>query len=198
MSKSNFSAGMLHAIKHFFEQVQGNLALSEQKIEEITEMMVVMYRKFSTEHGLALSSPMPFSLDKYRQEIQMVEDIYHKQFGTAMVMTTPRAVLMQKFFDSIASRVKRSFLQANRDVEAWLKVVMSPLEAQIGEHKSQLKKRRPSIERIHGATDSLEEKLQLLEQMHTELEEQKKTLHLLESELKGAIATNLATLKAAA
>lgn len=198
MEKSKFSSGLRAAVKEFFAQVTNNLVLSGQKTEEITEMMTVMYRKFSTEHGLALSSPMPFSLDKYRKEIEMIEGVYHKQFGTAAIMTTPQVVLMTKFFDSIASRVKQSFLQANRDVEAWLKVVMAPLEAQIWEHRSQLKKRRQSIERIHMATDSLEEKVQTLEKMQSEIEEQKKTLLMLEADLKNAITAELSALKAAA
>jgi len=198
MENSKFSVGLRQAVRNFFSQVQNNLALSSRKTEEIMSMMTVMYRKFSTEHGLALSSPMPFSLDKYRKEIELIEDVYHKQFGTAAILTTPQLALMTKFFDSIASRVKQSFLQANRDVEAWLKVVMAPLEAQIWEHKSQLKRRRQSIERIHVATDSLEDKLQALEQMQAELEQQKDMLHNLEAELKGAVSADLALFKAAA
>lgn len=198
MAKSKFSAGLRVAVKDFFAQAQKNLALSGQKTDEITEMMSVMYRKFSTEHGLALSTPMPFSLEKYRKEIEMIEGVYHKQFGATAIMTTPQVVLMTKFFDSIASRVKQSFLQANRDVEAWLKVVMAPLEAQIWEHRTQLKKRKQSIERIHMATDSLEEKVQSLEKMQAELDEQKKTLQLLEAELKNAIAAELTVFKEAA
>jgi hypothetical protein len=198
MEKSHFSAGLRSAVKEFFAQIRKNLQASGQKTEEITAMMTVMYRKFSTEHGLALSSPMPFSLDKYLKEIEMIEDVYHKQFGAAALLTMPQVALMTKFFDSIASRVKQSFLLANRDVEAWLKVVMAPLEAQIWEHKSQLKKRRQSIERIHMATESLEEKLEALESMQAEIDEQKKTLALLESELKNAIAAELPALKAAA
>jgi hypothetical protein len=198
MEKSRFSSGLRQAVKNFFAQIRNNLMLSGRKTEEISAMMTVMYRKFSTEHGLALSTPMPFSLDKYRKEIEMIEGVYHKQFGTAAIMTTPQVVLMTKFFDSIASRVKQSFLQANRDVEAWLKVVMAPLEAQIWEHKAQLKKRRQSIERIHVATDSLEEKVEALEKMQADLGEQKKMLLQLESELKNAIAADLAMLRAAA
>jgi hypothetical protein len=198
MNSSKFSAGLRQAVKTFFAQAKNNLAVSGRKTDEITEMMTVMYRKFSTEHGLALSSPMPFSLEKYGKEIEMIESVYHKQFGTAAIMTTPQVVLMTKFFDSIASRVKQSFLQANRDVEAWLKVVMAPLEAQIWEHKSQLKKRKQSIERIHLATDSLEEKVESLEKMQADLEEQGKTLRMLEAELKAAIAAELSRLKAAA
>lgn len=198
MEKSRFSAGLRQAVKEFFGQIQDNLALSGRKTEEISAMMSVMYRKFSTEHGLALSTPMPFSLEKYRKEIEMIESVYHKQFGTAAIMTMSQVQLMKKFFDSIASRVKHSFLQANRDVEAWLKVVMAPLEAQIWEHKSQLKKRRQSIERIHLATDSLEEKVEALEKMQAEFEEQKTILLMLEAELKQAIAAEIAVLKAAA
>ncbi|HEY8027229.1 MAG TPA: dynamin family protein [Burkholderiaceae bacterium] len=198
MNESKFSAGLLNAVKRFFAEIQGNLRSSGQKTEEITEMMTVMYRKFSTEHGLALSTPMPFSLEKYRKEIALIESIYHKQFGATTLMTAPKVVLMQKFFDSIASRVKQSFLQANRDVEAWLKVVMAPLEAQIGEHKAQLKRRRQSIERIHVATESLEEKVSSFEQMQAELEAQKKALLALENELKKTIGAKLTTLRVAA
>jgi len=198
MENSKFSAGMRSAVKNFFEHVRGNLVRSGQKTDEITEMMSVMYRKFSTEHGLALSAPMPFSLEKYLKEIELIESVYHKQFGAAAILTMPQVQLMTKFFDSIASRVKQSFLQANRDVEAWLKVVMAPLEAQIWEHRSQLKKRRQSIERIHVATESLEEKVQALEALHDEIEVQKKSLLALETELKNAIDAELSALKAAA
>jgi hypothetical protein len=198
MEHSKFSAGLRQAVNEFFDKAEDNLHSSGQKIEEIIEMMTVMYRKFSTEHGLALSTPMPFTLEKYLKELRMIEGIYEKQFGTATVMTTPQVVLMQKFFDSIASRVKQSFLQANRDVEAWLKVVMAPLEAQIGEHKAQLKRRRQSIERIHDAADDLEDKMHALEQMQIDIEAHKRMLTMLETDLKSAIAAEISTLKAAA
>jgi hypothetical protein len=198
MSSSMFSTGMREAVKNFFGQIRNNLKQSGQKTDEIIEMMTAMYRKFSTEHGLALTTPMPFSLEKYLNEITMIEGVYQKQFGTAALMTTPQLILMQKFFDSIASRVKQSMLLANRDVEVWLKVVMAPLEAQIGEHKVQLKRRRHSIERIHVATDGLEEKVIALEQMQLELEVQRRALVALESELKNAITDDLASFKAAA
>lgn len=198
MDGSNFSTGFREAVRQFFARLQMDLSQSSRKIDEITEMMSVMYRKFSNEHGLALATPMPFSLDKYSQEIKMIEGVYQKQFGPAALMTTRHVVLMQKFFDSIASRVKHCFVQANRDVETWLKVVMAPLEAQIREHKKQLKQRMQSIERIHLATDSLEEKVTAFEQMRADLELQQRTLNMLETDLLQAIGAELTPLKAAA
>ncbi|MDB5838623.1 MAG: GTPase [Herminiimonas sp.] len=198
MESSIFSSGMRDAVKRFFAGIDDNLLESGQKIEEIAQMMAVMYRKFSSEHGLALTMPMRFSLDKYRDELQGIEQVYHQQFGPAAMMTTSQAVLMQRFFDSIASRVKQSILLANRDVEAWLKVVMAPLEAQIREHRLQLKHRKQSIARIHVATGELEQKVAALEQMQSELEMQKKSLSALEENLKNSIMHALPSLKAAA
>ena len=190
MQSSLFSVGMRDAVKRFFTEVEGNLILSGRKIGEISEMMAVMYRRFSAEHGFALSTPMPFSLKRYADEIAAVEAAYHKQFGAGALLTTPQLALMQKFFDSIASRVRQSLLLANRDVEAWLKVVMAPLEAQIREHKNQLKQRRNSIERIHLAADDLDVRVTALERIQAELENHRQALAECESSLKVALVAD--------
>lgn len=189
MESSKFSIGLKEAIKHFFTQVKLNLQASNRKTDEISEMMAIMYRKFSTEHGLALTAPMPFSLDKYMQEINAIESVFHRQFNTITLLTTEKKVLIQKFFDSISARVKQSFSQANRDVEAWQKVVMAPIEAQIREHKNQLKNRMQSIQRIHVATDSLEEKIASFEAMMKEVDVQKKSLENLRNNIHKALAS---------
>ncbi|MCX7218041.1 MAG: dynamin family protein [Burkholderiales bacterium] len=198
MESSKFSAGLKDAIRTFFAQIKENLLTSNKKIDEISEMMGVMYRKFSTEHGLALTAPMAFSLDKYVQEISKIEAVFQKQFSTMTLLTTSHKVLIQKFFDSVAARVKQSFLQANRDVEAWQKVVMAPLEAQIREHKNQLKNRMQSIQRIHVATDSLEDKIASFDAMQAEIEALKSSMEKFESSLKTALAAELTGLKNAA
>jgi len=198
MEKSKFSIGLRESVRQFFAQIKLNLQTSNRKTDEISEMMTVMYRKFSTEHGLALSAPMSFSLDKYIKEIEAIEGVYQKQFSTATLLTTPQVVLMHKFFDSVAARVKQSFLQANRDVEAWQKVVMAPLEAQIREHKGQLKNRMQSIQRIHVATDSLEDKIGSFESLQADIDAQKKALTDLEDGLKTALTAELTALRVAA
>jgi phage gpG-like protein len=198
MEKSYLSLGLRESIKHFFAQVRLNLIESNKKTDEISEMMVVMYRKLSTEHGLALSAPMPFSLDKYIKELDAIEVVYQKQFNATTMLTTTRVALMRKFFDSVAARVKQNFLQANKDVEAWQKVVMAPLEAQIREHKNQLKNRMQSIQRIHVATDSLEDKIASFETLQAEVDAQKQGLQQMQDNLKAALSADLKNLKVAA
>lgn len=170
MESSRFATGMRAPVQDFFAQARANLESSSAKIVEISEMMEIMYRKFAAEHGLTLAVPMTFSIEKYRRELDKIEDVYTKQFGTTTLLMTSRSAIMERFFDSIASRVRRTFRAANADVEAWLKVIMSPLEAQIRQHKDQLKHRLASIQRIHDASDGLETKITSFTSSQQEIE----------------------------
>jgi predicted GTPase len=198
MQRSRFFTGVREAVRNYFERIRANLDASERKTVEISEMMGVMYRRFASEHGLTLALPMPFSLGPYRDEIASIEAIYYKQFGTATLITTSRVVLMEKFFDTIASRVRGCFKSANNDAEAWLKVIMAPLEAQIRQHKDQLKHRLASIQRIHDATDSLEQKIDAFESSQQQLEAQKLRLTELAAAIGTAINAEFEALDAAA
>ncbi len=176
MEASRFATGMRGPVKEFFDQARVNLDISSGKIGEISEMMEIMYRKFAAEHGLTLAVPMSFSIEKYRRELDKIEEVYSKQFGTTTLLMTSRSQIMERFFDSIASRVRRTFRAANADVEAWLKVIMSPLEAQIRQHKDQLKHRLASIQRIHEASDTLETKITSFETSQLQVEQVKARL----------------------
>jgi hypothetical protein len=182
-----FNATMRESVRGFFDQIKANLDASNAKTVEISSMMESMYRKFASEHGLQLAVPMGFSLDRYRRELDRIEAAYHKQFGATTMLMTSRGVLIDRFFDTIASSVRKVFRSANADVEAWLKVIMAPLEAQIRQHKEQLKHRLASIERIHDATDSLEQKIASFEASQAELEKQRATL----SDLAGGVTLAL-------
>ncbi len=190
MESSRFATGIRAPVKEFFDAARANIDRSDAKIGEISEMMEMMYRKFAAEHGLTLASPMALSLARYRAEIDAVEEVFQKQFGTTTLLMTSRGALLERFFDSIASRVRRSFRAANADAEAWLKVIMTPLETQIRQHKDQLKHRLASIQRIHDATDSLEQKIASFEASQQDLEKVRERLRGLAEGVTAAMATN--------
>jgi len=197
MQAARFATGTRAPVRTFFDHARASLDGSTSKIGEINTMMDSMYRRFSTEHGLSLAVPMRLSLQRYRDEIDAIEAIYVKQFGTATLLMTSRGTLLERFFDSIASRVKHSFRAANADVEAWLKVIMAPLEAQIRQHREQLRGRQASIQRIHDATDSLEQKITAFEAAQHDLEKVKGRLGALSGAVTRALDADLPELEAA-
>jgi len=168
--RSTFSTGLRAAMEQFFRTVRDSLARSQEKTDEISNMVSTMYQRFGEEHGMILSAPMGFSLKRYRDEIDRVESVYHERFGILTVFSTDQLVLTQKFFESIASRIKETFEAANRDVEAWLKAIIAPLEGQIREHQSQLRRRLDSIRHIQDASETLEERIGELNAQESDLE----------------------------
>lgn len=159
MVRSWFSTGLRGVMEGFFTNARSRLARSQAKTDEIARMVGAMYLKFSSEHAMMLAAPMKFSLDRYQNEVARVEGVYHDRFGLVTIFSNDQLVLTQKFFESIASRVRETFEAANRDVEAWLKAVMAPLEGQIREHQSQLRRRIESIKHIQDTSETLEERL---------------------------------------
>ena len=198
MEGARFATGIKGPVKEFFDSARANLQTSASKIVEISEMMETMYKRFAAEHGLTLAVPMSFSIDKYLRELDKIEDVYAKQFGTTSLLMTSRSTIMERFFDSIASRVRRTFRAANADVEAWLKVIMSPLEAQIRQHKDQLKHRLASIQRIHEASDSLETKIASFESSQQDIEKVKARLTQLAGGVSAAMNVRAESMETAA
>ncbi len=157
---SPFTRGVRNAMSDFFRQIHGDFAAAAKQASEIHDMMRAMYLRFAKEHGLEAFSPPPFSVLKYQKEIERLERAYNTHFNTLWNMVSKaKFALMKRFFETIASRVKHVYVIANRDAEAWLKAVMSPLETQVREHHLQLRRRLDSIKRIHRASDELEERI---------------------------------------
>jgi len=170
MVTATFSSTLTSAIDRFFTVARGNLASSRAEVAEIMTMMEAIYKKFAVEHGLKLGTPTAFSLQKYEKEIDRLDQWCHTHINSVFqLLTHEKSQLTQRFFEEVAVQVRKAFEHANRDAETWLKAIMLPLEVQIREHQIQLKRRLESIKRIHQATDSLEERIDELEQVESKL-----------------------------
>lgn len=196
MLESSFSRGLREAMEGFFNNLRGNLAKSTEEISEITAMLETMYRRFSVEHGLKLTPPETFSTLRYERELDRLEELFNRQINSTLTLvTTEKHALTQKFFETVAVQARRTFEIANRDVEHWLRAVMSPLETQVREYQLQLKRRLESIKRIHQATDTLEDRVEELKQAESALLVQLAELNGLESDIIDALGLPVQTLE---
>jgi predicted GTPase len=173
MTDSRFTKGIRDAMNSYFKSIDRNLDAATKKVDEINRMMEAMYKKLNEEHGLARFSTPPFSLLRYRKETQRLEEAYQNQFNTVLTfLTTEQHTLTARFFESVANRASQIFDVLNKEVEIWLKAVMSPMEGQVREHQKQLRRRLDSVKRIHQATDTLDERIGEVEQGREELQRQ--------------------------
>ncbi len=170
MMDATFSRTLSDAMKKFFNESRRNFRESETEIREILEMMDAIQKRFVIEHGLKLSNPSVFSLGRYRREIDRLEQWCDTHLNTVFqLMTQEKRKVTQRFFDEVAHQARQTFERANRDAEAWIKALMAPMETQIREHQIQLKRRLESIKRIHQATETLEERINELLHVESQL-----------------------------
>ena len=174
---SPFTKGVRDAMGEFFARLRGDFDQAGRQGAEIHDLMRAMYTRFAHEHGLDIYVPPQFSVLKYLKEIERMERAYNTHFNTLWNMVSKaKYPLMKQFFETVASRARHIYKVANRDVEAWLKAVMSPLETQVREHHIQLRRRLDSVRRIHRASDELESRILELEQSREALESQRQGL----------------------
>ena len=193
MEKSHFSIGLREAMGHFFSTVDDNLNASAARIQEIRAMMTAMYRKFSDEHGLAAVNPPDHSLQKYRKEMARLERIFNERFNTVFKMLTlGQHQLTARFFETLASKVVQVFELANSETEAWLKALITPMETQVREHKTQLKRRLESVSRIHAATETLDDRIAELEASMGTVSDQLDSLARINTRIVDALADDMA------
>lgn len=189
MTASRFTKGMREAMNSFFVSVNDHLDAAHTQIEEINRMMEAMYRKLNQEHGINLVSIPPFSILRYRKELQRLEETYERHFNNFYTyLTTEQYTLTSRFFETLATRVVHVYEILNRDVEQWLKAVMSPMESQVREHQMQLRRRLESVKRIHRAADTLEDRIGELEQMQIDVTRQDQELAALSGRIRGTLA----------
>lgn len=192
MIEANFTKTIRVSMDNFFSELKTRLVSSDIQINEIKQMMDVMYEKFSKEHGLRKSEPPAFSTLRYQKELAKLERAYKEQFNTAFNMiANEQMTLTSKFFESLASRVIHVYEVANRDIENWLKAVISPMESQVREHQLQLRRRLESIKRIYKATDTLEDRILELDAIEKSIQAQLDDLKVLRLHINNALAFEL-------
>jgi len=137
----------------------------------------------------------PFTLAPRRQELDDLEVAFRQQFGSRIYQwTRTRRTLIQQFFETVASQLRKTFDYGNRDAGNWLRALMAPLENQVREVQRQLKHRLENVRRIHEAADSLEDSIEEMAHAKAQLDGQLAELE----ELAGGLAATLTSMPAAA
>ena len=176
MEISLTTAGLATGMNKFFTQVHRTMEQVTAQAQEIKELMKGVYKKFQDEHGLSSMKPGGFSVMKYLREIKRIESKNEQFLNGLNLFKTEQHTVVRKFLESVVAKVRTVYVLANRDADAWLKTIMSPMESQVREHQIQLRRRLESIKRIHQASDTLEDRLNELGHIRDGIREQEKAL----------------------
>ncbi len=167
IESSPFTRGVRNAMAEFFKSILADFEQAEAQAGELHALMKGMYAKHATEFGVDAFVPPAFSMLRYQKEIERLQRTYNTHFNTLWNMVSrAKYALMRRFFETIASRARQVYTIANRDLEAWVRAVMAPLEGQVKEHHARLRRRLDSMRRISEAKGELEDRVRELEEAH--------------------------------
>lgn len=172
MKASTLSTQLRDGMSSLIGSVRHDFNEADKLVREVTSMMAAMYQRFSLDHGLTLGTPLGFSLRRFFAEIDRIEQIHQNQFGMVTLLTTEKWALTRRFFESVVIRFKDVYETAAREVDAWLRALMTPIETQVKEHQAQLRRRIESVQRVMEASESLDSKLAELEESRTRIDQQ--------------------------
>lgn len=114
------------------------------------------------------------------------------------MLTHEALTLLQKFFETIATQIRKVFAYANRETDVWLRAIMAPMETQIREHQIQLRRRLESVKRILESNETLEARIRELEASAMHLVEQIAEVDSMSDGLQLVLSVDDAPLAAAA
>jgi hypothetical protein len=193
VKSSRFTPGVRSALQGYFKTTRDRMSAASDKVRELHTFTTALYERLEAEHGFKLVPPPSISLERYSREIDRLEGIYHRHFDTLFaVLTTEALTLLQKFFETMASQVRKVFGFANRELETWLRMLIAPVETRIKEHQQMLRRRLDTVKRIYDSTESLEDRLHELERGEAHLNVQLGEIDALAGEVSRALAVDSA------
>lgn len=158
--------GLKSSMRSLFDDMRGNMQIVVDQSEQARKLIRSIYRRFQNEHGFSVVQPKMFSIMRYRVELEMLyqeAEIFRKSPVTAM---TEKHFVVKRFFVAMVSRARDIFFQARQEVDSWLSTALEPLTFQIREHKEQMERRLQDLQKVSHSRDTLESRVNELENQH--------------------------------
>jgi hypothetical protein len=156
MKGSWTTPGLKHAMKIFFDGIQGMTDETQKQVELSNRLNQSVYKKFSDDTGYSsLTSPV-FEIKKHLEEIKKLHleaDDYRNSTITTM---TEQSFVIKNFFITLVSQARNIFFLLNREAEEWHKSSLIPLSKQIKVHKNGLTARMDQLKQISESKQTIE------------------------------------------
>jgi Dynamin family len=154
-----FKLGARKAFVALCERLRTMLRQGTLKAGEIEQMLGASFRQLNTDFGFALAvAPVP-SMERYEQELALIEASYMRYLGAANAWRLSEPGFLDHFLRMLVSKLRVVFENAAGDIEMWSKSSSAQIESQLRDRRRGFKRRREALERIQTAAGDLERRL---------------------------------------
>ncbi|MEJ2565912.1 MAG: dynamin family protein [Gammaproteobacteria bacterium] len=190
MEGSWTTVGLKKGMKTFFDGARDAMQHVASQGEQAHSAVQAVYRKFNEDLGLPVGNSKPFSLQKFRVELERLYEEAEMFRNSPITTMTEQHFVVKKFFISLVSHVRHLFSKTNKEADAWFKGLLIPLVKQISENKQLLDQHLETLCKINESRDSLDTKIREMEKRCALLEREQETLRNIQQRLHAPISTD--------
>ena len=161
--------GLKAGMKTFFDGAMQTMEKVHKQTQRIKKLVEAIYQQFHIEHGLAKIKLESFALQPFVKELKRLHKEAEVFRNSAVIVVTEQHFVIKKFFITLVSRARLLFSECNGAAEQWSKAIMTPVFAQIHEHKYMLDQRLENLKKIHKNLDNVNKRIDHLEATRTKL-----------------------------
>lgn len=143
--------------------------------EEIQKAVKRIYERLHSEYGLDRINPPPLSVAAHFVEFRRLQEKAEAFIASPAMVATEQHFVIKKFFITLVSQARLIFTGCNDTAKGWFKIAVSPVFQQIQQHKLAIERKLQLLKEIHTDMDSLGEKLAKLDEEWRDLEAQCRT-----------------------
>ncbi|MBI3777565.1 MAG: dynamin family protein [Gammaproteobacteria bacterium] len=171
--------GLKTGMATFFAGTRERMEKVNKEADEIRKVVEAIYARLHTEYGLAKIIPPRLSLLPFVMEFKKLEEKADAFRDSPMTMMTEQHFVIKKFFITLVSQAHHIFNECNTASKNWFQAAVSPVFAQIQQHKTMIDRSFEALKKIHENMDSLGERIAEQEEIRKDLEAQMKTTETL-------------------
>ena len=142
-----------------FQRLRAALAEAQAKAQETQQMLDASFRQLNAEFGFAFSGPPAPLFDRYRAELDLIDQNYSRYVGLSQAWRLAVPGFMEQFRRMLLSKLRMSFESAAGEIELWGKGAAAQVELQLRERRKAFQRRREALERIQAAAGELEQRI---------------------------------------
>jgi len=175
MNETWTTHGLKAGMSTFFTGTRERMEKVNAESDEIRKVVEAIYMRLHTEYGLAKIVPPRLSLLPFVMEFKKLEERAEEFRNSPITVMTEQSFVTKKFFITMVSQARELFNDCNTSSKNWFQAAVTPVFAQIQQHKSSIDQSFEALKKIHENMDSLGERIADLENTRKDLETQMKT-----------------------
>ncbi len=166
---SMLKLGAKRQFTELFKQLRVMLDEAQRRSGDIRDMLAASFTRLNADFGFSLMPSSAPELSRFRDDLSLIERNYVQYLGLTQALRLAQPQFLDQFRRMLLSRLRVVFEGAAGEIELWNRTASSQIDAQLRERRKAYKRRLESLERIKGAANELDTRVQEIEQQEVRL-----------------------------